>query len=94
MINSRNIATERPNSPRRILERMVEIFTISSNGLLTITGNDFTTRSGGMYVKVFVKLTKRLAKLLSAEREVLVLFTSFTDLQVRTIITAREVINE
>ncbi len=73
---------------------MVQLFIKSSNALLQITGRDFITRSGGIYIKVFAKCSKRLAKSLSVEREVLILFTSFADLQQRTIATAREILNE
>lgn len=94
MENPSRKAIQRPKQPKEILEEMVTLFSRPSNALLQITGKDFITRSGGVYAKVFAKCSKRLAKSLSVEREILVLFTSFTDLQQRTIATAKEIIDE
>ena len=54
----------------------------------------FITRDKGIYAYLYGKPSKRLARTLAVDREVLVLISAFEDQQQRTIKTAREVISD
>ncbi|CAN7724423.1 hypothetical protein [Pseudomonas umsongensis] len=65
---------------------LVEQFEQASNGLVTVTKPLSTFEfENGVYGVLFVKPNKRLAKIFSTDREVIVLITNFQDQQQRTI---------
>jgi hypothetical protein len=64
---------------------MMEDFTKASNGLLTVTQREVEEFELGHYGKIFASPSQRLASLLAVEREIAVVFTTFEELQFRTI---------
>jgi hypothetical protein len=82
-------------SPRELTKRMVEEFTSASSTILNITRPPaLIEHEKGLYAYVVAKPIKRIARLLTADRELLILFSSFTDQQPRTIDTATSLIEQ
>jgi len=75
------------------LNEMVQVFERSADGLLTVSARDSLKYEKGTYVVIFAKPTKRLATALSLDREIAVLFTTFRELQARTINALKSVID-
>ena len=84
---------QKKRQPKDIIEEMMNKFVLISKSLLIVSSQDFLEKEKGVYGRLYAKPSRRFAVLLSIDREVLVLFTSFKELQARTIKTAREIIN-
>src|SRR5690606_17634443 len=78
---------------REELNSMLNDFKASGRGLLEVTSSDFATYEKGTYIVAVAKPSKRLASLLTVDREIAVLITSFTDLQARTLQVLRRAID-
>jgi hypothetical protein len=76
----------------RALTKMVDDFVRCISGLGAVSSRDQLTFEKGQYEVLFLKPSRRLSNALSIERELLVLFTSFTDVQARTIGALKNVI--
>src|SRR5689334_6402768 len=61
-------------------------------GLFEINDEYQTTREKGLYAVFIIKPTKRMRAVLSVTREVVLIATTFTDQQPRTVATALEII--
>jgi hypothetical protein len=79
--------------PKVILEGMMGELGQNAKSLMKITNQEIIEEDKGLYARVYVKPSKRLSKLLSIDREILVLLTNFRDQQARTIKTARKIID-
>lgn len=75
------------------LDEMVEAVEQSAAGIFTISARDTFVYDKGIYRLAIAKPSKRLAASLAVDREIGVLFTTFTDLQARTVFALREALN-
>ena len=78
--------------PQLALNKMVDDFVKAGEGLFTSPPPTSVLREKGTYIYLYAKLSKRLSSTLAADREVLILFTSFEEQQQRTIKTASDLI--
>ncbi len=76
------------------LQRMSDSFERSASGLLKTTSVENLTFEKGKYRLLIAKPSKRLAGLLTVDRELAVLITSFTELQARTTRALRKAIDK
>jgi hypothetical protein len=77
------------------LERMVGEFRAKARELLPgTTPPQYVDRHKGVYAFLYVKPANRIARLLSADREIIVLFTAFRTQQSRTIQVAIDIIDD
>jgi len=67
------------------LGQMSLSFEKSAQGLLTVTSKESFKFLNGQYLKVLVKPTKRLSMLLNVDRELVAIFSNFSDQQARTV---------
>ncbi len=84
---SMNASKERP-------AEMTQVFVESARDLLRVTLEDTRAFETGLYGIMFAKLTRRLETALAVDREVLVVFSHYSDQQARTIRFARRVISD
>ncbi len=82
------------NIPSEELNEMINAFKKSSHNLLDFSQRSLRTFEKGQYGVVFAKLSRRLESVLSVDREVVVIFSSFRSQQARTIKFARRVIQD
>jgi hypothetical protein len=83
------------SKPQSILNHMISDFTETANDLFSVTVNpELIQGEKALYGKLIVKPSKRVARLLTIDREILVLFTNFEEQQVRTISQAKKLIDE
>lgn len=75
------------------LARMADAFERSVTGLGVASAKDILDFERGTYQVLFLKPSKRLSSALSIDREIAVLFTSFTDIQARTIKAVKHIIH-
>lgn len=82
--------------PKVILTSMMNNIEKASSGLLEVSYRDFEENKSenAIYGVFYGKPSKRLSNLLSVSREILILFTSFTSQQARTIKTLSRIISE
>jgi hypothetical protein len=80
------------NSPKDQTASIIDVLHKSFEGLFEITNEDSLVREKGLYGFLYARPSKRIRNILSLEREVLVLVSTFIDQQARTIRTARELI--
>lgn len=82
--------------PKAILNSMMNNFEKASSGLLEVSNRYYEENKSenAIYGVFFGKPSKRLSILLSISREILILFTSFTSQQARTIKTLSKIISE
>lgn len=81
-------------TPKDLVDRLVLLFKDAGRDMFPITHEvQYITFERGLYAHIYVKPIRRLAALLTAEREVLVLFSSFEDQQPRTIEMAAKLID-
>lgn len=73
---------------------MMEQFKKFGADILTITWTKFEKYHNGTYGIAYGKGRRRLKSILSIDREILILFTSFTELQARTVNFAKKLIDE
>jgi len=73
-----------------MLRIMMDDFASCSSGLLEISSRDTFDFEKGLYGALVAKPSRRLASVLSIDRELLVLFSTFTDQQARTIKVLRQ----
>src|ERR1035438_8597846 len=75
---------------------LAEKFRKLSTGLFNFSTDApaFVTRDKGIYAYQYGKPSKRLARTLAVDREVLILISAFEDQQQRTIKTARDIISD
>ncbi len=73
---------------------MIDVFQRSTHNLLRFSQRNLRTFEKGQYGVVLAKLSRRLESVLSVDREVVVIFSSFTSQQARTIKFARSVISD
>lgn len=86
--------TGRPTSPRESVEAMAWAFRTRARDLFEATRPiEYREYNKGLYGIQYVKPSKHVARLLSVDREIVAICTSFTDLQQRTIQLAIEVID-
>ncbi len=76
------------------LNTMMDLFQKNAQDLLRFSQRNLRTFEKGHYGVVFAKLSRRLESVLSVDREVVVVFSSFHSLQARTIKFAGEVISD
>src|SRR5690554_5613675 len=77
------------------LNGLVDSFTTASENLFEVTrAPQRIEYEKALYLGLYVKPSKRLAKIFSTDREVLVIFTNFSDQQQRTIALAREQLSD
>lgn len=81
-------------SPSNILNAMIDEFQKSTQNLLNVSRRDIRSFDKGQYGVVIAKLSKRLESVLSVDREVVVVFSNFTQQQARTIRFARKIITD
>lgn len=76
------------------LEALIQGFLENTADLFTITKlPEHFEAEKGLYGRLYAKPSKRLSRLLTADRELLVLFTTFSQQQVRTVKIARQTID-
>src|ERR1035438_3844104 len=80
-------------SPQQLLADDVSKLRLVGKSLFTTNEPEFITRDKGQYAFLIAKPSKRLASVLSLDREILALFSPFTDQQQRTVKTARDLIS-
>jgi hypothetical protein len=80
--------------PKDEIHQMIRQFKSTGGEMLKLTHQKISQYEGAKYGVCFAKASKRLAVILSVDREVLVLFTNFTDQQARTVNFAKEIINK
>ncbi len=72
------------------LEGLAEAFKRASNNLFSVTRPEqLVEYEKALYLAMYLKPSKRLAKIFSSDREILALFTNFSDLQQRTVALAK-----
>lgn len=76
------------------LEEMKQVFKRNARDLLKVTQQDTRAFDNGQYGLMFVKLIRRLETALAVDREILVVFSRYSDQQPRTIRFARRVISD
>ena len=81
-------------TPRMILNAMIDEFQKSTHNLLRVSKRDLSTFDKGQYGLAIAKLSRRLESVLSVDREVVVVFSNFTQQQARTIRFARKIIHD
>ncbi len=81
-------------NPSTELNDMMDTFQTNTHNLLTFSQKSLRKFEKGQYGVVFAKLSKRLESVLSVDREVVIIFSSFTSQQARTIKFARSVISD
>ena len=82
-------------SPRDLTDLLVSRFKVATREIFPITHDvEYVMFEKGLYAYLYVKPVKRLATLLTAEREVLVLFSSFENQQPRTVEMVAKLIDE
>lgn len=67
-------------------------FEQASQNVFEITHHEFITRERGYYGVLYAKPSRVVRSILSLDREILILISTFTDQQPRTIQTAREIV--
>jgi hypothetical protein len=83
------------SSPREKTDRMVKEFAEAAEELFpTSQPVEYWEFEKGFYAYLIVRPIKRISRLLSIDREVLVLFSSFSDQQYRTLEVAADLINK
>ncbi len=81
--------------PKELTESMVAAFIEAVSTLGTINREpEYFEQEKGLYAYLILKPIKRIAELLTADRELLVLFSSFTEQQPRTISVATNLIEK
>lgn len=82
-------------SPKQQLTRMMDEFTCATRGLVEVTNRDFyeNPNENAIYGLLYGKPSQRLITLLSIDREILILFTSFKSQQARTVKAIKTLIN-
>ena len=80
-------------APQDVLVADVAKLRRVGQNLFTTNEPEFITRDKGLYASLIVQPSKRLANVLSLDREILALFSPFTDQQQRTVKTARDLIS-
>lgn len=76
------------------LEALIQGFLENTADLFTVTKPpEHFEAEKGLYGRLYAKPSKRLSRLLTADRELLVLFTTFSQQQVRTVKIARQIID-
>lgn len=83
-----------PSHVHELLDTMKNAFTSCSTGLFTISNDEKLSFEKALYAYLVAKPTKRLSSIFSLEKEILILFISFDDLQYRTINAAKKIITE
>jgi len=83
-----------PSHVHELLDNMKNAFKSSCTGLFTISNDEKLSFEKALYAYLLAKPTKRLSSIFSLEKEILILFISFDDLQYRTINAAKKIINE
>jgi hypothetical protein len=88
------LAFLKKQDPQQQLELLVDKVRRAGQNLLSFTINEpeFITRDKGLYAYLLAKASRRLARALSVDRELLVLVSTFEEQQQRTIKTARDLI--
>ena len=83
-------------NPKDKLDEMVEQFKRTTDSLMEICNIDehYVKSQNAIYVRAYCKPNNRLSMLLGINREILVLFTSFTKQQARTISVTKKLIRE
>ncbi|MGH7152969.1 MAG: hypothetical protein ACREF3_03490 [Acetobacteraceae bacterium] len=81
-----------PENPVELTTELAEAFETASQGVLTITNHESISREKGYYGVLYAKPSGTVRAILSLDREILVLISTFLDQQSRTIQTARELI--
>lgn len=74
------------------LNSLMDMFERNTHNLLTFSQRNLRTFEKGQYGVVYAKLSRRLESVLSVDREVVVIFSSFRSQQPRTIKFARKVV--
>ncbi len=83
----------RPN-PNTELNDMMDTFQTNAHNLLSFSQKSLRAFEKGLYGVVFAKLSRRLESVMSVDREVAIIFSTFPSLQARTIKFARNVISD
>jgi hypothetical protein len=82
-----------PAAIRTLNEEMMEGFARATHALLKVTrAHDFTVHQKGLFGVAYFKPVRRVARLLAAYRELLVLCSTFEDQQQRTVNLAADII--
>lgn len=82
------------DNPKVLIHDMRESFCKAAESLIVKNKDELCDYEGALYGYIYAKPTKRLSTTLSIDREILVLFVSFDDLQARTIGAAKKLIDE
>ena len=80
-------------SIKKLTQQVFDGFLKASKGLFQLTISGVIEREGGFYDWGYLKLSKRLAQVFAADREVLLLISTFNDQQSRTVKVAKELID-
>lgn len=92
-MNNENVSIN--TKPQSILNQMIGDFIEVASDLFTVTVNaELFQGEKAVYGRLIVKPSKRVARLLTIDREVLVLFTNFEEQQARTISQVIKLIEE
>src|SRR5262249_44929675 len=81
-----------PQQVKEQSDRVFDEFQQAARGLFEVTISGQLEREGGFYGWGFLKPSKRMAQSLAADREILLIVTTFRDQQARTIKVASELI--
>lgn len=84
-------------NPFGYTQRMMSIFIENSSGLIAkINHNEIreSKKARAFYGILIVAPSKRFSRILNADKEIIVIFSSFREQQVRTILQTRDIINE